>query len=180
MGLFSNLFGNDGRKLDDAFGKMKNMADNFVDEDEARLRQGNTSSAPVEGAERMGSRAPFSNETDGPSGDSWGPRMPDEPNQYNSGRPYHDYFSRVFAEAFPSYQIDKKMMIGERGYIYTFTQAGATKLVVEVISARSSVYKVRNDCRKQGIPYIRFYHDYHGWWNTKSYVIRRTKEALGI
>ena len=32
----------------------------------------------------------------------------------------------------------------------------------------------------QGIPYIRFYYDHEGWWNTKSYVIRRTSEALGI
>ena len=160
MGLFSKLFG--GKSNEDS-----------NDKDVMKITNPNTGEVIKIGP----ARNPASQYD---SGDSWGPTMPDEPNQYNSGRPYHDYFSRVFAEAFPAYQIDKKMNIGERGYVYTFTQDGATKLVVEVISAKSSVYKLRRDCRKQGIPYIRFYHDYHGWWNTKSYVIRRAKEALGI
>ena len=38
MGLFSNLFGDSGKELDNAFNKMKNLADNFVDEDEAAGR----------------------------------------------------------------------------------------------------------------------------------------------
>ena len=64
--------------------------------------------------------------------------------------------------------------------LFTFIEGGTKKLVVEVISSKSSPYKVRNDCRKQGVAYLRYYYDYDGWWNTKSYVTRRTSKALGL
>ena len=183
MGLFSNLFGDSGKDLDNALSKMKNLADNFVDEDEARLRQ-NKTTAPS-GSVSLGNNprpVPVTPavEEEGPSGDSWGPTMPDEPNQFNSGMNYQDYFSSVFNEAFSGYQIDKKDVRDGRAMVFTFLQAGTVKLVVEVISERSNPNKLREDCRKQHIPYLRYYYDYDGWWNTKSYVTRRTSKALGI
>ena len=182
MGLFSNLFGDSGKELDNALNKMKNLADNFVDDDEARLRQ-NKAAAPS-GSESLSNNprpvpvTPVVEE--GPSGDSWGPTMPDEPNQYNSGLSYQEYFTRLFDEAFPAYQIDKENIRDGRAMTFTFSQGGVKKLVVEVISERSNPNKIRNDCRKQQIPYLRYYYDYNGWWNTKSYVTRRTSKALSL
>jgi hypothetical protein len=181
MGLFSNLFGDSGKDLDNALNKMKNMADNFIDEDEARMRKNQqTASAPAD-AQAMNNRRPEPvAAAEGPSGDSWGPVMPAEPNQYNSGLGYQDYFSSVFNEAFGAYQIDKEDVRDGRAMTFTFSQAGVKKLVVEVISEKSNPYKVRNECRKQGVAYLRYYYDYDGWWNTKSYVTRRTSKALGL
>ena len=72
MGLFSNLFGDSGKDLDNALSKMKNLADNFVDEDEARLRQ-NKTTAPS-GSESLGNNPRPVSVTpvveEGPSGDS--------------------------------------------------------------------------------------------------------------
>ncbi len=176
MGLFSSLFGEKGKEADSVLDKMKQLADDldsvkYADDDEKRLMNGQSS----------GSSASFSatfTEEEGPSGDSWGPVMPSEPNQYNSGLSYQDYFSQVFSEAFPQYQIDREQNSSGKRTLYTFSQSGVKKLVVEVTSCTSYSYKTYKDCRAQGIRHQRFYHDYDGWWNTKSYVIRRVSEEL--
>ena len=183
MGLFSNLFGNDGKEIDKAFGKLKDIADDlsgvkYPDEDEKRLMN---NQSPVSGNTNVqntcySAPAPVS----GPSGESWGPVMPSEENQFNSGLRYQDYFTKVFNEASSAYQIDKEDARNGSAALFTFSQGGVKKLVVEVISSGSSPHKVRNDCRKQGIAYLRYYYDYDGWWNTRSYVISRTSKALGI
>ena len=180
MGLFSNLFGNEGKDLDNALNKMKNLADDIIDDGQVNSSQ-NRPVTPVAGAEPLNSRRPESVvEANGPSGDSWGPVMPSEENQYNSGLPYKEYFTKILTESFPSYQIEREAIRDGSDYVFTFIQSGSKKLVIEVRSTKSSRYKLRNDCRKAGIPYLRFYYDYDGWWNTKSYVIRRAKEALGV
>ena len=173
MGLFSKLFGSDGKDIDDALGKMKELADDmasakYADEDEKRIMNNHSSSvSPVE------TEIP-----DGPSGDSWGPRMPDEENQFNSGLSYQDYFNKVLTEAFPDYQIEKETVRDGKDAIFTLTHYDSKKLVVDVRSSANNRYKIVKDCRKQYIPYVRFYYDHDGWWNTKSYVIRRCKEAI--
>ena len=53
-----------------------------------------------------------------------------------------------------------------------------TALIVELLPQRSSVYKLRRDCATMGIPYLRYYYDHEGWWNTYSYVTERTRAAL--
>ena len=181
MGLFSNLFGNSGKDLDNALNQMKNLADDILDDGQIN-NQPNQSSAPAFNAEplRESEQMDSSFIEEGESGDSWGPTMPSEPNQFNSGLKYQDYFTSVFNEAFSAYQIDKQDVRNYSAAVFTFSQAGSKKLVVEVISERSNPYKVRNDCRAQGIPYLRYYYDYNRWWNTKSYVTRRTSKALGI
>ena len=183
MGLFSNLFGNDGKDIDNALNKMKNLAEDIMDDGQINSQQ----SKPAAASAPSGYGEPLNNNSRpdpvysaGPSGDSWGPSMPAEENLFNSGLGYQDYFTNIFNSSFSSYQIDKEIPYNRNAIVFTFSQAGAKKLVVEVISDRTSPHKIKKDCRAQGIPYLRYYYDHYGWWNTKSYVIRRTSKALGI
>ena len=114
----------------------------------------------------------------GPSGFSWGPVMPDEENQYNYNGTYKEYFDDVFRSEFPGYMIESADANHGRTTVFTFWDGGKKALVVELISRKSSVYKLRSDCKAMGIPYLRFYYDYHGWWNTRGYVKQRTHNAL--
>ena len=180
MGLFANLFGNAGKDIDDTLGKMKDLADDiasvkYADDDEKRLMNGQPAASNNDAASFS---ATFTEE-EGPSGDSWGPTMPAEPNQFNSGLSYQDYFSKIFGEAFPDYQVNREEHKNGKATIYTFYLAGVKKLVVEVTSCSVYRYKIAKDCRAEGIPHLRYYHDYDGWWNTASYVTRRTAKALG-
>lgn len=182
MGLFSNLFGSSGKDIDNALNKMKNLAGDLIDDgqiNDSKTQPAAPASAPAPQYNNS-AQAQAQAYEEGPSGDSWGPNMPAEENQFNSGLKYQDYFTKVFTEAFPSYQIDKEDVRDGRAMLFTFSQGGVKKLVVEVISQSSSPYKVRNDCKNHGIAYLRYYYDYDGWWNTKSYVTRRTSKALGI
>ena len=52
-------------------------------------------------------------------------------------------------------------------------------LVVELLSQGSDAYRLRKQCRADGIAYLRYYYDHEGWWNTKAYVIECTRGALG-
>ena len=182
MGLFSNLFGNDGKDIDNALNKMKNLTEDIMDDGQINSAQNKPAAAPAspDNGVPLKNNHVVSERVDGPSGDSWGPDMPDEENQFNSGLGFKEYFTNIYNTEFTSYQIDKADPLNRNALIFTFSQGGSKKLVVEVISDRTSPYKYRNECRAQGIPYIRFYYDHEGWWNTKSYVIRRTSEALGI
>ena len=184
MGLFSNLFGSEGKDLDNALNKMKNLADDIMDDGQINSTQSRPSApvAPAVNAEPLNNNKRVESEPvyDGPSGDSWGPNMPSEENQFNSGLNYRDYFTDIFEKEFGAYQIDKQNLRDGKAMLYTFSQAGVKKLVVEVISDRSNPYKYRKECRSQGVAYLRYYYDHEGWWNTKSYVIRRTSAALGL
>ena len=180
MGLFSNLFGNSGKDLDNALNQMKNLADDILDDGQIN-NQPNQSSAPAFNAEplRESEQMDSSFIEEGESGDSWGPKMPAEPNQFNSGLSYQDYFSKVFGESFPDYQVNREAHKLGKATLYTFYLAGVKKLVVEVTSCSVYRYKVAKDCRAEGVPYLRYYYDYDGWWNTASYVTRRTARVLG-
>lgn len=114
------------------------------------------------------------------SGDSWGPVMPDEPNQFNSGVTYTIYFQRLFSEHFPSYRLtcDYRPK-GKDCSVFTFWEGERRALVVDVRTDRWQSDRLKWQCERQGVPYLRFYHDHKGWWNTKSYVIRRVGAALG-
>lgn len=113
------------------------------------------------------------------SGKSWGPVMPKEENQFNSQKPYDRYFRDVFSEAFPEYEIVEEACGYSRpGTVFTFLMEGKKILVVEVISQRTQVERLRRKCRREGMPYLRYYYDHPGWWNTKEYVVDRTRNAL--
>lgn len=170
MGLFSKLLGKEvEKKAQGVLKGLKDLAEGLDgDKNEApQVSQPYNTEAPV-----------YEPVPEGPSGDSWGPVMPAEENQYNSGLPYYTYFRNIFQTEFPAYQLLEEDIGDRRATVFTFTNDGGTALVVELLSRRSDFQKRRNICRSQGIPYLRFYYDYDGWWNTRSYVIRRTKEAL--
>ena len=49
---------------------------------------------------------------------------------------------------------------------------------IAMLGQSSAAYKIRRDCLRQGIPYLRYYYDHEGWWNTRAYVTQRTRAAL--
>ncbi|MBQ6680444.1 MAG: hypothetical protein IJM76_10590 [Lachnospiraceae bacterium] len=116
---------------------------------------------------------------DAVSGDSWGDVMPPEENQYSFNGSYVEYFDKVFREEFPSYRIEHAPAPkGRRATIFTFYNAQGKALVVELMSENSVARMLRQECAAENIPYLRFYYDHQGWWNTRSYVVRRTLAAL--
>ena len=119
-------------------------------------------------------------EPEGPSGFSWGPTMPQEPNQYNSGMPYEMYFAGIFQTNFPDYDVRLSRAEYTGLPLFTFVKNGSVALVVELFSKKSSAKKTRNKCKAQNIPYLRYYIDYEGWWNTREYVITRTRNNLAF
>ena len=112
------------------------------------------------------------------SGFSWGPRMPQEENQFNYPGTYVQYFNHVFTEEFPGYQISYEAAAKRPATIFTFRRDGRTALIVELMSDRSEAKKLRRECEANRIPYLRFYYDHEGWWNTRTYVVTRTRGAL--
>ena len=112
------------------------------------------------------------------SGFSWGPVMPDEENQFNYPGPFTLYFENIFKEEFPEYEVTCEAPADRQAWIYTFCKDGEKKLVVELLGQSSAAYKIRRDCLRQGIPYLRYYYDHEGWWNTRAYVTQRTRAAL--
>ena len=114
------------------------------------------------------------------SGFSWGDEMPKEENQFNFDGHYLKYFDKVFSEAFPQMRITRETLPTTiRATAYYFWQGDRKVLVAELMSERSESNKLRSDCRAKGIPYVRFYYDHYGWWNTRAYVVARTHAALG-
>ena len=170
MGLFSKLLGkavNDAAA--DMFGNEKHYFDNLRNDDAPQQPAAPAAKQP------LGSSKPVV------YGDMpWGELMPAEENQYSFNGSYIQYFEKVFAEEFPSYQISHAPAGNGRITVFTFMNGGRKALVVELLSERCSVYKLRNQCLNEGIPYLRFYYDHDGWWNTRSYVAGRVRGALSV
>ena len=171
MGLLGKLFGDDDldRKAKGFFNSLVGGQNGGTAQQAPQAQQDNYYAQPAQ----VQPQASYS-----PSGFSWGENMPDEENQYNSGLKYYDYFEKIYREEFPDYVVTREMPRGEGYCLFTFTQGGRVALRVEVLSRTCGVYKVRNDCREQGVGYTRFYHNYYGWWNTRAYVIQRTRSAI--
>ena len=115
-----------------------------------------------------------------PFGVSWGTKMPAEENQFNSGKPYDQYFYDIFTEAFPTYQINNEKIRKGKATLFTFYNGSIKELVVEVMSENSSAMSVCFNCHKEHVPYLRFYYNHEGWWNTKKYVLNRVRNSLGM
>lgn len=176
MGLLNKLFGGKA-SADEALNVIKNTARNLLNEAEkaAYSAQSSTASAPQAPAQP----APAAPAETTPAGCSWGPTVPAEPCQYNYNGSYGDYFTEVFTQDFPEYRVEKEPAPNADRMTFTFFDGERKALVVEILSQSSSVYKNRRECAKLGIPYLRFYHDHWGWWNTRSYVTDRVRNALG-
>lgn len=110
--------------------------------------------------------------------DSWYDVVPEEECQYNSGMHYLDYFTKVFREEFPEYSVALDSIEHDRRYKYAFTKDGNTCLIVELMTEKSEANKFRRDTLRAGIPYLRFYFDHEGWWNTRAYIKERVSSKL--
>lgn len=130
---------------------------------------------------------------------SWGENMPSVPNQYNYPGSPEEYFMEVLRDAFPGKTVrkeeveyqspsiwikgpDKKFheQPGKKtpACIFTIQQNGRILLAVELLSVSSKNFKQnQKSFADKGIPYIRFYHDVPGWWNTRAYVTQRALAA---
>ena len=170
MSLFSKLFGNDKEAEKTA----KDLLGGIFGGNNAKPSEKPAESRPSSSYDST--PAVNEPEPDGPSGFSWGPKMPAEENQYNYNGTFTQYFESIFASAFSQYRYDKEKF--DKRYVYTFYNGGNKALVIELLSQSNAVYKYRNDCAKAGIPYTRFYYDHEGWWNTKEYVIKRINDAM--
>ena len=104
--------------------------------------------------------------------------MPDEENQYNYNGTFMEYFESIFREELPQYRMNRTLPSNSKRVLYTFFSGSSMALVVELMSEGCSVNRIRSDCRRDGIPYLRFYYDHHGWWNTRAYVVKRLRDAV--
>lgn len=164
MGFFSKLFGEKAGIIDDIAEAKKRASNESRERGTSSLSAADT---PVSTADNTA-----------PSGFSWGPVMPAEENQYNYNGTYKEYFDHVFRSEFPSYRIESSDFQNGKRTVFTFWDGSRKALVAELVSRKSSVYKTSTDCRNEGVPYLRYYYDYHGWWNTREYVKQRTGKAL--
>ena len=183
MGFLDKLFGSNGsdmlNKIKDAANSVAKEAENAINS-AVNAANGSANNSQPAGARPAPAKAPAAAQET--SGDSWGPTMPAEDNQYNYQGTYDQYFMDVFTQNFPMYRITSEKMRKDTATVITFWK-GLTEekaLIVELLSENSCAEKIRYQARKESVPYIRFYYNHEGWWNTKSYVIRRTKEALKI
>lgn len=182
MSLFDKLFGPGMDKKVDKAAKsiIKDFDDVFGDL--AKAVEGKNDNKPAEPAHEAPAApaAPSAQERyDAPSGDSWGEFMPDEENQFNYGGSFESYFEHIFKEDFPGYSFEKVYVgYGRTRVVYRFTKGAGTALTLELMSEKCSARMTRRECEAAGTPYLRFYYDHDGWWNTRSYVVKRMKKYL--
>ena len=177
MGILSKLFGGDKNEKS-ALDLLKGIVQEAVEGTGREEKPVSAAPAAPQVQVGGGSVVPTAYE-EGPSGFSWGPVMPNEENQFNFNGTYIEYFETVFRENFPEYQITKELRSGTKAAVFTFRSGGETALIVELLSQGSDANRIRKQCRANGIAYLRYYYDHDGWWNTKAYVIERTRGALG-
>lgn len=163
MGLFGDLFGKAAEEL------VKNTLQNAIGNQPQR------SAAPTPPPIQQPIQHPMQ-ETAG----SYWDVIPDEENLFRFSGSYQQYFSQIFTAEFPSYRVQFEQAKGRDAAIFTFWAGAQKALVVEVISSNSSAKKLRADCQRANIPYLRYYYGHWGWWNTRSYVVNRTRAALGL
>lgn len=174
MGLFSKLFGNDKNVEKAAKGLLDDI---FSAADRAAGSKPSPSTAPSSAAPSSPAPAQTSAST-APHGNSWGEFMPDEENQFNYNGSFTQYFEHIFAEDFPDYRYEKYTLGSNNRCVYTFFDYSSKVLVIELMPESCSAAKLRNECKAERVPYLRFYYNHDGWWNTRSYVVDRMYKAL--
>ena len=171
MGFLDKLFGSN------VADKIKNAAETVAKEATNAVNAAANPNSAASNA-RPASAAPAPSSSGAESGFSWGPTMPAEENQYSFSGSYLAYFDMVFSQEFPQYRITRETPKKGHSTIYSFWLGERKALVAELMSERSEANKLRSECRARHIPYVRFYYDHDGWWNTRSYVAQRTRAAL--
>ena len=104
--------------------------------------------------------------------------MPDEPNQFNFGGTYTEYFESILREDFWQFTFSTEPVREGTGTVLTLFENGRKMLVIELMTERCSSKKLRSECQAEGTPYLRFYYDHPGWWNVRRYVVGRIRSAL--
>ncbi|MBO4604679.1 MAG: hypothetical protein J5657_05215 [Clostridiales bacterium] len=184
MGMFNKLFGDAVRAIENAAADAAaDVAANAVKEQFNKDVANAAAKAGIENVPEQ-NNAPVMDSVltsePTPSGFSWGEEMPAEENQYNFGGSYREYFEKIFSEDFPDLAAAKE--IPEKfpnRTTYRLSRGGAVALVVELLPESTATKKVRKECEAAGTPYVRFYYDHDGWWNTRAYVVDRIRKALG-
>ncbi|MCR5460809.1 MAG: hypothetical protein K6F51_13025 [Acetatifactor sp.] len=171
MGFLDKLFGSN------VADKLKNAAETVAKEATNAVNAAVNSSSAATNA-RSASTAPAPSSSGAESGFSWGPTMPNEENQFNYPGTYDQYFLDVYSKNFPAYRLTTEPVRKGSATVITFWSGEAKALVVELMSDTSSAESIRRNCYKERVPYLRFYYNHQGWWNTKAYVLERTSKAL--
>lgn len=171
MGLLSKLLGGD-KELEKAAKDILNGILSNAQQNPAPAKQPQNAAAAAPEARPVVKKA-------SPSGFSWGEEMPDEENQFNYNGSFVQYFEGIFRAEFPNYRLEREDIGGKKRVIFTFFDGARKALVVELMPQSSASKKLRENCAAAGIPYLRYYYDHDGWWNTRSYVVTRTRKALG-
>ena len=182
MGLLKKLFGGSGQdiSLEGLVKNVTNVAEKAVSKIESYAGDSSQQkNGGIFSSYNTPSQPQNNNRYDEPSGFSWGPYMPQEENQYNYSGNYVDYFAHIFREDFPAYQAVSEKLPKSTSTIFTLYEGARKALVVELKSEKSEANRFRKACQAQGIPYLRFYYDHDGWWNTREYVVTRVRSALG-
>ena len=175
MSLFSKLLGS--KDAGEALDAIKKAAREVASEVKTQV------DAAADSIQKQQSAAPaqkpqaYAREAAAAAEDSLYDVMPAEENQYNFSGTYIQYFEKIFREDFPSYSVARTAQ-EDRFTVYTFNGAAGCALVVELKSERSSAQAIRRRCEAEGVPYLRFYYDHDGWWNTRAYVTERIRRAL--
>lgn len=169
MGIFDKLFGSDKKAEKAASDFLKKLADAVGAEQKPQQSQ----PKPAEPVRQQPAKHAEPEDL-GP----W-ETVPEEECQYNFKGSYIEYFEHVFREDFPEYRAEYERPDGRRT-VFTLYKGGAKALVVELLTECSEVKKLRTQCQNEGTPYLRFYYDHEGWWNTRTYVRDRVKAALRI
>ena len=170
MGLLSKIFGGDGDAEKAAKDLLQGIFNAATSQKDSSDNGSSTANDPVVEEGRRSAAV---------SGGSWGDEMPEEENQYNFNGSYTQYFENIFSTDFAAYRTERENLAGGSRVVYTFYSGTGKALVVELMPESSSAYKLREDCKKAGVPYLRFYYNHDGWWNTRKYVTERIRKALG-
>ena len=182
MGLFSNFMKDvvpdlDLNKVAKTVSDVANVANQVVS---AAKADAENAAGTASAVAPVSNQAAYAYEDTAPSGCSWGPNMPAEENQFNYPGTYLEYFDGIFRTEFSEYTIERTSSNTSKPVtLFTFWRGAQKALVVELMPQSSCARKQRSLCASQGIPYLRFYYDHDGWWNTRSYVVTRTRTALG-
>lgn len=171
MGFLDKLFGSN------VADKIKNSAEAVAKEATNAVNAAANPNSAASNA-RPASTAPAPSSSGAESGFSWGPTMPNEENQFNYPGTYDQYFLDVYSKNFPAYRLTTEPVRKGSATVITFWSGEAKALVVELMSDTSSAESIRRNCYKERVPYLRFYYNHQGWWNTKAYVLERTSKAL--
>ncbi len=172
MGLLSKFLGGgqDAENVEKAAKDLLSGLNGLIGNVSSQIQQNQSGAAPAQ------ARSAY---TPAPSGFSWGEEMPAEENQYNFSGPYWVYFENIFNEELSGLRCEKKELRPGKRIAYTFYGGPNKKLVVELMSEKCSAKALRTECQREGVPYLRFYFDHDGWWNTREYVASRIRSAVG-